>query len=78
MIDQVFFVTLKDGRWEYSHHEEHLGPFQSKAEAMAAIVAAASEAGRRFGGAQVMTMDEDGHIYPAWRYGMDASAFVLT
>jgi len=77
MIDQVSFVALKDGRWEYSHHEEHLGPFPSKAEAMAAAVAAASEAGRRFGGARVMTMDEDGHIYTAWTYGMDVSAFVL-
>jgi hypothetical protein len=77
MIDQVFFVSLKDGTWGYSHHEGHFGPFNSKAEAMGAAVAAASEAGRRFGGARVMAMDEDGHIYTAWTYGMDASAFVL-
>jgi hypothetical protein len=77
MADRTFFVAFKDGRWEYSHHEKHFGPFSSKAHAMGEAVAAASEAGRAHGRARVMAADDDGHVYTAWTYGTDAPSWIL-
>jgi hypothetical protein len=77
MADQTYFVAYKDGRWEYSHHEQHFGPFSSKAQAMGQAVAAACETGRTCGRARVMASDGDGHIYTVWTYGIDAPSWAL-
>lgn len=77
MAERIFLVALKDGRSEYSYHEEHFGPFSSKAHVMGEAVAAASEAGRAHGHARVVATNNDGHIYTVWTYSTDAPSWIL-
>ena len=66
-----YLVVRQEGVWFIKFDGEEFGPYQSEREAMLFAVDAAQKLGEQGDETQVLRLEEDGEVRPAWTYGLD-------
>jgi hypothetical protein len=66
-----YLVVRQEGVWFIKFDGEEFGPYQSEREAMLFAVDAAQKLGGQGDETQVLRLEEDGEVRPAWTYGLD-------
>ena len=66
-----YFLVQHDNDWMIKFADEEFGPYKSKSEAMLFAVDAAQKLGEQGDETQVLRLEEDGEVRPAWTYGLD-------
>jgi|GraSoiStandDraft_4_1057263.scaffolds.fasta_scaffold378472_2 hypothetical protein len=67
-----YLVVRQEDVWFIKFDGEEFGPYQSDREAMLFAIDAAQKLGEQGEETQVLRLEEDGGIRPAWTYGIDA------
>jgi hypothetical protein len=67
-----YLVVRQEDVWFIKFDGEEFGPYQSEREAMLFAVDAAQKLGEQGEETQVLRLEEDGKIRPAWTFGLDA------
>jgi hypothetical protein len=67
-----YLVVRQEDVWFIKFDGEDFGPYQSEREAMLFAIDAAQKLGEQGGETQVLRLEEDGEVRPAWTYGLDA------
>ena len=67
-----YIVVRQEDVWFIKFDGEEFGPYQSEREAMLFAIDAAQKLGEQGEETQVLRLEEDGEIRPAWTYGIDA------
>ena len=67
-----YLVVRQEDVWFIKFDGEEFGPYQSEREAMLFAIDAAQKLGEQGEETQVLRLEEDGKIRPAWTYGLDA------
>src|SRR5215467_11419783 len=67
-----YLVVRQDDVWFIKFDGEEYGPYNSEREAMLFAVDAAHKLGEQGEETQVLRLEEDGELRPAWTYGLDA------
>jgi len=67
-----YLVVRQEDVWFIKFDGEEFGPYQSEREAMLFAVDAAQKLGEQGDETQVLRLEEDGEVRPAWTYGLDA------
>src|SRR5437588_477705 len=67
-----YLVVRQEDVWFIKFDGEEFGPYQSEREAMLFAVDAAQKLGEQGQETQVLRLEEDGVIRPAWTYGLNA------
>src|SRR5882757_3967092 len=66
-----YLVVRQEDVWFIKFEGEEFGPYQSEREAMLFAVDAAQKLGEQGHETQVLRLEEDGEVRPAWTYGLD-------
>jgi hypothetical protein len=67
-----YLVVRQGDVWFIKFDGEEYGPYQSEREAMLFAIDAAHKLGEQGEETQVLRLEEDGELRPAWTYGLDA------
>ena len=67
-----YLVVRQEDVWFIKFDGEEFGPYNSEREAMLFAVDAAQKLGEQGEETQVLRLEEDGEVRPAWTYGLDA------
>ena len=67
-----YLVVRQEDVWFIKFDGEEFGPYQSEREAMLFAIDAAQKLGEQGEETQVLRLEEDGKVRPAWTYGLDA------
>ncbi len=66
-----YLVVRQDDLWIIKFEGEEFGPYQTEREALLFAVDAAYKLGQQDDPTEVLLMDENGELKPAWSYGHD-------
>jgi hypothetical protein len=66
-----YLVVRQEDVWFIKFDGEEYGPYQSEREAMLFAIDAAYKLGEQGEETQVLQLDENGQVRPAWTYGSD-------
>ena len=67
-----YLVMRQEDVWFITFNGEEFGPYRGEREAMLFAIDAAQKLGEQGEETQVLRLEEDGGIRPAWTYGIDA------
>jgi hypothetical protein len=67
-----YLLVRREDVWFIEFKDEAFGPYKSEREAMLFAIDAAQKLGEQGEETQVLRLEDDGEIRPAWTYGLDA------
>jgi hypothetical protein len=66
-----YLVVRQEDVWFIKFNDDEYGPYQSEREAMLFAIDAAHKLGEQGEETQVLQVEEDGKVRPAWTHGLD-------
>jgi hypothetical protein len=68
---KLYWIERQHDLWFIRFEGSDYGPYKSEREALLFAIDAASKLGEQGDDAQVLVMEEDGDVRPAWTFGHD-------